>query len=308
MSDDDLLYLCAAGGVALIGYIFWMLFGKRDGEKLRGRLTGAGSFSQSAAAAQRDKKKSFKELAQRVGQAAATPFMPKTSEKQSGIRMKLAKAGIYSPSAIKVVTGAKVIALAAGVGGGYALGLYMDSMMMGLALGGLIGYMTPGFIVNKKITANQRALTEGLADALDLMVVCVEAGLTIDGAMQRVGQELAIAHPAISREFSIATMEGRVGLSRAETLRNLGKRTGNTAIQSLTSMMIQAEKFGTSIGSALRIHADTLRTNRKFAAEESASKASVKLTFPLVLFIFPATFIVLAGPTAVQLMDSELMK
>ena len=140
------------------------------------------------------------------------------------------------------------------------------------------------------------------------MVVCVEAGLTVDSAMQRVGTDLAIAHPSLSRELNIAHMETRVGLSRGESLKNLGQRTGNPALQSLAAMLIQADRFGTSVAQALRVHADTLRTNRQFAAEESAAKASVKLTFPLVLFIFPATFIVLAGPTVVQLMESELMK
>jgi tight adherence protein C len=140
------------------------------------------------------------------------------------------------------------------------------------------------------------------------MVVCVEAGLTVDSAMQRVGQEMTNTHPDLARELSIAHMETRVGLSRAESLKNLGQRTGNPALQSLAAMLIQAERFGTSIASALRIHADTLRLKRQLAAEESAAKASVKMTFPLVLFIFPATFIILAGPTFLNLMNSELFK
>jgi tight adherence protein C len=140
------------------------------------------------------------------------------------------------------------------------------------------------------------------------MVVCVEAGLTVDAAMQRVGQELAIAHPAVSREFGISHMETRVGLSRSQALKNLGERTGNAALQSLATMLIQADRFGTSIAQALRVHSDTLRTQRQQLAEESAAKATVKLSFPLVLFIFPATFIVLVGPTIVNIAHSELMK
>jgi tight adherence protein C len=124
--------------------------------------------------------------------------------------------------------------------------------------------------------------------------------------MQRVGQELGLAHPALSRELGIAHMETRVGLSRSEALKNLGVRTGNAAIQSLSAMLIQAERFGTSIAGALRIHAESLRTKRQHAAEEMAAKASVKMSFPLVLFIFPATFIVLAGPTVIGLMKSAL--
>jgi tight adherence protein C len=148
----------------------------------------------------------------------------------------------------------------------------------------------------------------GLPDALDLMVVCVEAGLTVDSAMQRVGQELGLAHPELSRELGIAHMETRVGLSRQEAMKNLGVRTGSSALQSLAAMLIQADRFGTSIASALRIHAESLRNSRQAAAEELAAKASVKMSFPLVLFIFPATFIVLAGPTVLQLMNSDFMK
>ena len=247
-------------------------------------------------------------MVQKLGQFAAAPFMPKTAEKQSSLRQSLAKAGIYAPSAFRAMTGAKVICLIVGLGLGYALSLWLGGLIMTLAIGGLLGYLGPTIWLKTKISKNQRALTEGLADALDLMVVCVEAGLTVDGSMQRVGTDLAIAHPSLSRELNICHMETRVGLSRAEALKNLGQRTGNAALQSLGAMLIQADRFGTSVATALRVHADTLRTTRQFAAEESAAKASVKLTFPLVLFIFPATFIVLAGPTVVQLMESELMK
>jgi tight adherence protein C len=158
-----------------------------------------------------------------------------------------------------------------------------------------------------RIKKNQQQLQYGLADGLDLMVVCVEAGLTVDAAMHRVGQELMIAHPAISRELAITYMETRVGLSRAEAMKNLGTRTNNQALQSLAAMLTQADRFGTSIAGALRIHADTLRQSRQHAAEEMAAKASVKMSFPLVLFIFPATFIVLAGPTVIGLMNSGLL-
>jgi tight adherence protein C len=243
-----------------------------------------------------------------MGQFAAAPFMPKTREKQSSLRQTLARAGIYNASAFRAMTGAKVICLVLGLGLGYGVGLWMNVLFIGLSLGGLLGYLGPTIWLAQKIKYNQRALTEGLADALDLMVVCVEAGLTVDGAMQRVGTDLAIAHPSLSRELNIAHMETRVGLSRAEALKNLGQRTGNAALQSLATMLIQADRFGTSVATALRVHADTLRMTRQFAAEAMASKASVKLTFPLVLFIFPATFIVLAGPTVVKLMNSELMK
>src|SRR5205807_2274101 len=183
-----------------------------------------------------------------------------------------------------------------------------ESMFMCLPIGGIVGYLAPTLWMRFAVKRNQTALTLGLPDALDLMVVCVEAGLTVDAAMQRVGQELAIAHPALARELGITHMETRVGLARGDALRNLGQRTGNAALQSLAAMLAQADRFGTSIAQALRIHSETLRLNRQYAAEETAAKASVKMTFPLVLFIFPATFIVLAGPTIVNIMNSDFMK
>jgi tight adherence protein C len=234
--------------------------------------------------------------------------MPKSREKQSGMRTQLSLAGIYAPQAIRMVNGFKVIFLGLGLVGGLLLGTAIDKTLLGLSVGGLVGYMLPAIWLRTKIKSNQKALTHGLPDAIDLLVVCVEAGLTVDAAMQRVGQELAIAHPAVSREFAIAHMETRVGLSRAESMKNMAVRTGSAALQSLTSMLIQADRFGTSIANALRVHSETLRLNRQHAAEEQAAKASVKMSFPLVLFIFPATFIVLAGPTVIQLMKSEIMK
>jgi tight adherence protein C len=194
-----------------------------------------------------------------------------------------------------VLTGAKVILLVLGLGGGYLVGAATDKMFLMLPVGGLAGYLAPMLWLRGRIGANQKSLTFGLPDALDLMVVCVESGLTVDAAMQRVGQELGLAHPAIAREFGIAHMETRVGLTRSESLKNIGLRTGNPGLQSLAAMLVQADRFGTSIAQALRVHAETLRNNRQAAAEEMAAKASVKISFPLVLFIFPSTFIVLCG-------------
>jgi tight adherence protein C len=307
MNNEILIPAFAFGAVALLGYFFTTLT-KGDAGKIRDRLRDKQTSTGHRNESHEKEKGGLKPMLSKMGQAAAQPFMPKTREKQSGLRQQLNRAGIYSPQAIKLVTGSKVIFLGVGLVGGYVLGMMFGQMLLGLSIGGLVGYMLPVVWLKTRIAANQKALTNGLADAIDLMVVCVEAGLTVDSAMQRVGQELAIAHPAVSREFGIAHMESRVGLARSETMRNLGIRTGTPALQSLASMLIQADRFGTSIANALRIHAETLRINRQHAAEEQAAKASVKMSFPLVLFIFPATFIVLAGPTVIQLMKSEIMK
>ena len=301
MSEQTLIYVCTFGAVVLLGYFVSQLLAKPQTKQIRDRLS-----STAPRAATKPRGPGLRALLQRIGQAAAEPFMPKSREKQSGLRQSLARAGIYSPSAVRLVTGCKVILTFAGIALGYMFGLASDMLMLGLSFGGIVGYLLPTLWLRMKIKANQRDLNHGLADALDLMVVCVEAGLTVDSAMQRVGQELGLVHPALSRELGIAHMETRVGLSRTDALRNLGVRTGNPALQSLSAMLIQADRFGTSIAQALRIHADTLRQNRQYAAEEMAAKASVKMTFPLVLFVFPATFIILAGPTVLKMLQSPL--
>ncbi|HEX4123836.1 MAG TPA: type II secretion system F family protein [Tepidisphaeraceae bacterium] len=303
MDQKTLIMLCSIAAAALVGYFLTKIFvGDEDSNKLRDRLTNDGQDVTEAP------RRSVKTLLETVGEVAAHPFMPKTSESQSGIRKGLAEAGIYSASAFRLMAGAKVICLVAGLLLGYLAKALFGHTLLCLSLGGILGYLSPAIWLKLRIGKNQTALTNGLADALDLMVVCVEAGLTVDAAMQRVGQELAIAHPAVSREFGISHMETRVGLSRSQALKNLGERTGNAALQSLATMLIQADRFGTSIAQALRVHSDTLRTQRQQLAEESAAKATVKLSFPLVLFIFPATFIVLVGPTIVNIAHSELMK
>jgi len=302
--DEQMMFLvCVTAAVALGAYfLLQMLMGRENG-KLRERLA-----NRQMDVRQAPRGNAAKDLFQRIGNAAAKPFMPDSREKMSDLRKKLARAGIYSPAAFKMVTGMKLICLVTGLICGYVLGMMFDNLMLGLSLGGLAGYMAPAIWLKMQIATQQRALEYGLADALDLMVVCVEAGLAVDAAMQRVGAELAIAHPRLSRELEITHMETRVGLSRSEALKNLGTRTGNAPLQALASMLIQAERFGTSIAGALRIHGESLRANRQFKAAEMAAKASVKMSFPLVLFIFPATFIILAGPTVVGLMNSAFFK
>jgi tight adherence protein C len=304
MNPDVLIPIFACGAVALLAYFaLGLVMGRGDG-RIRDRLReGQDEFAGDATA-----RAALRPILEKFGNAAAHPFMPKSRQKQGSLRRQLSRAGIYSPQAIRMVTGSKVILLVVGLVGGYLAGSLLDRMLLGVSLGGLLGYMLPQTWLKARIKSNQRDIAHGLPDAIDLMVVCVEAGLTLDAAMQRVGQELAIAHPAVSRELGIAHMETRVGLSRAEAMRNLGVRTGSEAMKSLASMLIQADRFGTSIANALRVHSETLRADRQHAAEEMAAKASVKMSFPLVLFIFPATFIVLAGPTIIQLMKSPIMK
>jgi tight adherence protein C len=303
MVDQLLILGLSFGSAALLTYAVAQAVMSRESDgKLRDRLSGAQRSPGAVEFARVGR------VLNQLGQAAARPFMPENEAKQVVIRRSLARAGIYTPSGIRTVAAAKVLCLGFGLVLGYFVGSAINFTFLALSIGGLIGYLLPLFWLKLKTKSNQLALNNGLADALDLMVVCVEAGLTVDSAMLRIGQELATVHPAISREMGLAHMETRVGLSRTEAMRNIGLRTANPALQSLASMLIQAERFGTSIADALRIHSETLRVNRQMAAEEIAGKASVKMSFPLVLCIFPSTFIVLAGPTILQLMKSSIFQ
>lgn len=243
-----------------------------------------------------------------IPQAVGQQFMPKSQEKQSSLRRKLGYAGFYTSGAMQTMIGAKVILLGLGLGMGYVVGTALGGIFSWVMtyIGAVVGFMLPSLWLNLKIAARRRNLERALPDALDLMVVCVEAGLTIDAAIQRVGQEIQLAHPEISKELGITHMETRIGLPRVEALRNLGNRTGCQGLQSLAAMLVQTERFGTSIGQSLRVHAESLRAKRQHMAEEQAAKTTVKLAFPVVLFIFPTLLVVLGGPAFILFFKSPL--
>ena len=162
------------------------------------------------------------------------------------------------------------------------------------------GYWIPGFILERKVSKRQEKLRLSLPDALDLMVVSVEAGLGLDQALQNVGRELAVAHPELSDELSLVTLEMRAGKRRAEALRNLAQRTGEAELRKLTAILIQSDRFGTSMGEALRTHSEFMRVRRRQEAEERAAKVGVKLVFPIFFFILPSILVVAAGPGILQ--------
>jgi tight adherence protein C len=168
----------------------------------------------------------------------------------------------------------------------------------------VVGFFLPRYILNRMIFSRQRRVRWGLADALDLMVISIEAGLGLNAAMMKVASELKEVHPDVSDEFELANLEIRVGRERDEALRNLAERTGVDDLKSLVAMLIQTDKFGTSIARAIRVFSDSLRTKRRQRAEQAAQKAAVKLLFPLACFLFPTLFIAILGPALLQLMDT----
>ena len=163
------------------------------------------------------------------------------------------------------------------------------------------GFFLPRFALKRMIKKRQNQITLGLPDALDLTVICVEAGLALDQALMRVGEDLRHAHPELSDEFHMVNLEMRAGKPRAEALRNLNARTGVDDIRALVATLVQTDRFGTSVAQALRVHSDSLRTERRQRAEEQAAKTTIKMVVPLVLFVLPSIIFVTLGPAIIQL-------
>ena len=167
-----------------------------------------------------------------------------------------------------------------------------------------IGFLLPDFWLGRKIKARQKRIRRGLPDVLDLLVICTEAGLSLDQATARTSAELLNAQPDLCDELGIVVLEQRAGRARSDAWKQMADRTGVDSLRNLVSMLVQSEQFGTSIAKTMRTHSDTLRTQRVQAVEEQAAKTSVKLVFPLVFFIFPALFIVTLGPAVILMMES----
>jgi tight adherence protein C len=165
---------------------------------------------------------------------------------------------------------------------------------------GLMGWLVPGVVLGRMIKARQKIIQNGLPDALDLMIVCLEAGSSIDQAILKVADELSLAYPALAEEFQVLLTETRAGKPRLEAFRNLAERTGVDDVRSLVAMLVQTDRFGTSVSMALRTHAEVSRTKRRQRAEERAAKIGVKLVFPLVFCLFPAMFVVTLGPAVIR--------
>ncbi len=171
-----------------------------------------------------------------------------------------------------------------------------------------LGFYLPNFILKLQIQSRQKKISEGLPDALDLLVVCVEAGLGLNAAMKRVADDFKVGNPVLSQEFNVLNLEILAGLDRETALRNLSERTGVEDLSNLCAILIQADRFGTSIATALRVQSDTMRTKRRQRLEEKAAQTPVKLIFPLLLFIFPALMVVILGPAIIRVMETIIKK
>ena len=243
-----------------------------------------------------------------TAKALSKPLMPQTELEQSALKIRLANAGFRSDSAMAVYLGLRFASTIL-----FALvSLVIFLPRYGITFGGLkwvviltgIGFYLPQIILWQLRRSRQQAIFLSLPDALDLLVVCVESGLGLDAAMRKVCDEMKTHAKIIAEELALCNFQMQVGRPRREVLHDLGVRTGVDDVRSLAAILIQADRFGSSIAQALRVQSDSMRTRRRQLAEEKAAKTAVQLIFPLVLFIFPSIFVVLVGPAALKIMDT----
>jgi tight adherence protein C len=243
-----------------------------------------------------------------TAKALSSPLMPQTELEQSALKIKLANAGFRSDSAPMVYSGLRLASLLLFLLGSVLLFVPGRSLNWGtlqyVVVFTGIGFYLPSIILWWLRRKRQEAIFLTLPDALDLLVVCVESGLGLDAAMRKVCEEMSAHAKVICEELSLANFQLQVGRPRREVLHDLGVRTGVDDMRSLAAILIQADRFGSSIAQALRVQSDSMRTRRKQLAEEKAAKTAVQLLFPLILFIFPGIFVVLVGPAAINIAET----
>lgn len=297
-------FICITLG--MVG-VYWLFMRPQSAsterlKRLAGMSGGGASVSVSL-----DEEHAGEKFADRI----ATPLnrlVPASAAEVQKLQKKLMQAGFRSNHApiiyrtIQLLTMATLptlIALTCAI-----LARPLTSALFWILAAFIVGFFAPRYVLGRLIRSRQLRVRWGLADALDLMVISIEAGLGLNAAMVKVSTELRQVHPDISEEFELANLEIRVGRERDEALRNLAERTGVDDLRSLVAMLIQTDRFGTSIAKAIRVFSDSLRTKRRQRAEQAAQKAAVKLLFPLACFLFPTLFIAILGPALLQLMDT----
>jgi tight adherence protein C len=279
---------------ALVGAAAWKLMPGSAGavERRLGEVTGTLPVSSFDGPAYQ---RAMTDALKRLGNVA-----PRTSaSERSKLQTRLINAGYRGSEALIVFAGIRV-GLALLAFAVLATPILMRPNFPLAMIACAFGYVMPGMMLARIARARQHRIRLSLPDALDLLVVSVEAGLGLDQALQRVGQELTFAHPELCEELRLINLELRAGKGRSEALHNLAERTGVDDVASLAVMLVQTDKFGTSVAQSLRVHSETLRTKRRQRAEEAAAKTGVKMVFPLVLCIFPAVWVVTIGPAAIK--------
>jgi tight adherence protein C len=226
------------------------------------------------------------------------PFRGLVSGFDKDLAYKLTLAGFRKPEHVEIFTAVKLLLPVVGIVAGT---FFADNLVAAVLVGAVAGFFLPDLVLSHLVTRRQTNIRMALPDALDLLVICMEAGLGIDQAMVRVGEEMAVTAPSLAEEFQIVNREQRAGKPRLDAWRSMAERLDIEFIRQFVTMLVQTERFGTPIAHALGVFADTLRSRRMQAAEEVAAKTGVKLLFPLVLFIFPSIFVVSLGPAIINL-------
>ncbi|HAF12470.1 MAG TPA: type II secretion system protein [Blastocatellia bacterium] len=287
--------------------VYWLLYRPQSAATERLKRLGERNAAPTSAAISIDEDERASELAERLASPLSRLLPPSAAEAKK-LQKQLMQAGFRSTSApvvyraIQLMTMASlpaVVALVCAV-----MARPVSSALLWILLAFVIGFFLPRYALRRMIRSRQQLVRWGLADALDLMVISIEAGLGLNAAMMKVSSELKEVHPDICDEFELANLEIRVGRERDEALRNLAERTGVDDLHSLVAMLIQTDRFGTSIARAIRAFSDSLRTKRRQRAEQAAQKAAVKLLLPLACFLFPTLFIAILGPAALTLIDT----
>ena len=294
--------------ILAVGLIVYSVWPRKQGERdaVKRRLGGRRGTDDEMQIRTQARDSATNSLVKKATPVLSKLIMPTSDHEQSNLRIKLANAGFRQAQAQTLFLASKTVLGVLGLIVGAAAGISSSAQMATLAgiaaFSAGAGLMLPNLWLSMAGSARKQKIRHGLPDTLDLLVVSVESGLALDAAFKRVGEEMGPVHPELSEELRIATMETQMGLRRNEALENMARRTGVDEMRSLVSVVVQAEKFGTSIAKALRNQADSLRVKRRQAAEEKAQKTAVKLMIPLVLFIFPAMGVVLGGPAVISAM------
>lgn len=304
------LYLLATLIVVSITLVIYALWPKSDvdDDAIKRRMTGRKAQGDVAALRKQAKESVAKRVLDTVTPIAVRPASKQSAEQMSKLRTRLATAGFRGESAPMTFLASKtVVAVCLGIAAvafAWAKGYTLPNAVGVVLIGAGIGFLLPDLWLGSARSKRQTFIRHGLADTLDMLVISVEAGLGLDAALQRVGDDMSNVHPILSEELQLVTMETQMGIPRAEALSNFAVRSGLDEVRALTAIINQAERFGTSIARALRNQSDALRVKRRQAAEERAQKTTVKLMAPLILFIFPAILVVLAGPAALKMIEA----
>ena len=293
--------------LAVVSFAWFALdFFNRDEQGVaESRLDMMNSSMRKGGDAKESKKEMLSRVLEQASPAVAKHLQPKTEAEVDKLKSRLAEAGFRSEGASGVFLTVKVMAAMGGLflaGGVTALTMGLGSaVMLRAVLGGGIAFFLPEMVLDFMRSNRKKQITLGLPDALDLLVVSVEAGLGLDQGIKKVSDEMRTSYRVLSDELQLSTLHLQMGRARASVLQDLGYRTGVEDLRTLASLLIQADKFGSGVAQALRVQSESMRIKRQQIAEEKAAKTAVKLIFPLVLFIFPGVFVVLVGPAAIQM-------